>query len=445
VTTRVHSGDEAPRGLTARGRFLRARHPPERVAAWREAYFHGILVAAVFLPFDFLYPDGLAVTLAVRGALFAVLVACRWLLARVPPDRTGVVAAAGAVTAAVLAPALVATSMAGHGPRFGFLLAVPFILLSLLPEVPHVATLAGLVAAVVGGAVLVAGAVGTAFVVEWTVLASVVTLVTAIGSRRVRQVASLADDAERARHAMLAELEESERRRAASERLALVGRLAAGVGHEINNPLCAVKGNVACALEELERLGGAPEAREALAEALSAADRIAWITADMRALTVEPAGPLGRCHVGDLVREALGHAAGRLRGVEVQTTLDPGLPGVRSEPRLLAQAICQLAAQAARLERSAGGTGRPPTVRISARRVADEIEIAIDGDGPPIPEHVLPRIFEPFAAQGEVRGAGLGLALPLTRVLAERGGGRVRASRRDGGNRFTVTVAVAGD
>ena len=68
---------------------------------------------------------------------------------------------------------------------------------------------------------------------------------------------------------------ESERRRATSERLALVGRLASGIGHEINNPLSAVKGNVSCALEELERLDAAPAAREALSEALAATERIA--------------------------------------------------------------------------------------------------------------------------------------------------------------------------
>ncbi len=58
-----------------------------------------------------------------------------------------------------------------------------------------------------------------------------------------------------------------------------------------------------------------------------------------------------------------------------------------------------------------------------------------------MPAHILQRVFEPFGAQGEVRGAGLGLALPMTRELAERSGGRVDAQWHGCGNRYTVTLA----
>jgi C4-dicarboxylate-specific signal transduction histidine kinase len=245
------------------------------------------------------------------------------------------------------------------------------------------------------------------------------------------------------RHRAVAELEESERRRRSSERLALIGRLASGVGHEINNPLSAVKGNVACALEELERLGAAPTAREALAEAMTAAERIAWITSDMRALTADASAPLVACEVRAAICDALERWAERLGPARVVLDLEPDLPPVRSEPRLLADAIGQLVFQAAACAAPAGQA--PPTVRIGARRVRDGIEIAIDDEGPRIPAHVLSRIFEPFAAQGEVRGAGLGLALPLTRELAERGGGSVGASWHEGGNRYVLTLAASVD
>lgn len=420
--------------------FLQRVHSPRQIAAWREAYFYGILIAAVFIPFDFLHTGHLAWTIAARAALVATLAACWWLLGRSGPRTAGWIVSVGAALAGVLTPLTVIASSGASGARFGFILAVPFIVLTLLPEVPGVAALAGLSAAVAGGVAMVAEGRPAALVAEWILMTLSIVGVTAYGARRIRALADRARDAERERQDAVAQLEASERRLAASERLALVGRLAAGVGHEINNPLCAVKGNVSCALEELERLDVAPLAREALAEALAASERIAWITADMRALTTDAAAPLVACEVGGAIRDGIDRAGGRLRHAKVLLAVDPDLPAVRSEPRLLADAIGQLVAQAASAH---GGrhVGVPTTIRISVRRVGEGIEIAIDDEGPPIPAHLLPRLFEPFAAQGELRGAGLGLTLPLIRELAERGA--VAASAPAGTTAGTATPSCS--
>ncbi|HSM94137.1 MAG TPA: ATP-binding protein [Anaeromyxobacteraceae bacterium] len=431
--------DEHPRrGEAAPGErsFLGAAHSARRVAAWREALLHGILIAAVFIPFDFLYPARLAWTLAARGALLAVLAGCWWLLRPPAPRRAGPIVFAGALLAGIITPATVMLSSGTSGSRFGFVLAVPFIVLALLPEVPSVAALAGVSAAATGAIGMLAESRPAPLVAEWLLMATALTGVTAYGSRRLRSFADRARSAERARIEALVQLEESERRRAASERMALVGRLAAGIGHEINNPLSAVKGNLSCALEELEQAGLAPHAREALVEALAATERIAWTTADLRALAHDAGTPLTGCALDAAIRDGLARAATRLRGAKAVVDLEPDLPRVRSDPRLLADAVAHLAAHAAamRCDRT--------TVRIAARRVAGGVEVTVDDEGPRIPAHVLATIFEPFAAQGEVRGAGLGLTLPLTREIAERGGGRVEARWHEGGNRYVITLAA---
>lgn len=402
------------------------------------------MIAALFVPFDFLYRERLAATLAARTTLMAALGACWWLLGRVGPRAARRLVAAGATAAAILTPLTVIAASGSTGSRFGFVLVVPFIVLALLPDVPAIAAAAGLIAAIAGGAAMVLDGQPPARVVEWITMAAAITGVTAYAARRTAALAGRARTAEQERRRAVADLEESERRRSASERLALVGRLASGIGHELNNPLSAVKGNVACALEELQRTGGPPEAREALAEALAAVARIAWISSDLRALTGDAAAPLVPCEVGSAIRDALDRTAERVGLTNVVLDLEPGLPPVRSEPRLLTDALGQLVSQAA-AARAPRPDGVPPTVRISARRVGDGIEIAIEDEGPRIPEHVLARIFEPFAAQGEVRGAGLGLTLPLTRELAERGGGSVGAGWHASGNRYVLRLAASAD
>jgi len=399
---------------------------------------HGFLIALLFLPFDLLYGARIVPTLTARAALLAALGGCWWLLGRGDGRDAGRIVVAGAMAAALLTPLLVVVSSGSTGSRFGFVLVVPFILLALLPDVPVIATAAGGVAAVAGGAAMLADGQPALRIAEWITMAAAITGVTAWGARRTAALAARARVAERERSDAVARLEASQR--ASAERLALIGRLAAGVAHEINNPLSAVKGNVSCALEELQGAGAAPAAREALAEALAAAQRIARITADMRALTTDAGAPLVPCVVRDAICDALDRWTERLGLARLVVSIEPDLPPVRSEPRLLADAIGQLVGQAAAARTPGLG---PPTVWIKARRAPGGIEIAIEDEGPRIPAGVLSRIFEPFAAQGEVRGAGLGLTLPLTRELAERGGGTVGAAWHEGGNRYLLTLAAA--
>lgn len=440
----VQSIGEDRAGVRGERGFLTREHEPQRVAAWREAFAYGLLIAALFLPFDLLYRERLFVTLAIRLALVGTLAACWWLLGRVGGRAAGRVVALGATTAAILTPLVIFAASGSTGSRFGFALVMPFVVFALLPDLPEVAATAGGIAAVAGGAAMILDGKPPALVAEWVTMAAAVTGITAFGAQKLATLTRATKEARLARSDALARLEQSERHQQTSERLALVGRLAAGVGHEINNPLSAVKGNVSCALEELERLDVAPSAREALAEALAASERIAWITADMRALTADVTAPLVDCDVERAILDAVRHSGERLGGATVLLDVEPGLPGVRSEPRLLADAIGQLVAQAA----AAGALSShaaPPTVRVIARRAGTGVQVSVDDEGPRIPAHVLPSVFEPFAAQGELRGAGLSLTLPLTRELAERGGGRVEAAWHDHGNRFILTLAASDD
>jgi signal transduction histidine kinase len=119
-------------------------------------------------------------------------------------------------------------------------------------------------------------------VASWIVVSAVMSTLATYGTVASRRLWWREIRIERERTEALSGLAESERRRAESERLADVGRLAAGVAHQVNNPLSAVKSNVRWLGEA--GAAGAPEAerREVVADTLAAVDRISEIVADLR-------------------------------------------------------------------------------------------------------------------------------------------------------------------
>ncbi len=111
-------------------------------------------------------------------------------------------------------------------------------------------------------------------------LSFALTALAVVGAVAFRRVWLSKLRAQHSRALALEQLADSQRRRAQAERLALVGRLAAGVAHEINNPISYVKANVLSVRDEALSL----DARQALEEALQGIDRMGQIVSDMRGL-----------------------------------------------------------------------------------------------------------------------------------------------------------------
>jgi two-component system, NtrC family, sensor histidine kinase PilS len=212
----------------------------------------------------------------------------------------------------------------------------------------------------------------------------------------------------------LTELRRLEQHMQRAERLATVGQLAAGIAHEIRNPLASISGSIELLRQEpLE----SDEDRTLMAIVHREIQRLNELVGDLRDYAnPRPSQPV-EFDLGVLVRETLqvSRADPALAEVEVAVAADEPLV-VHADPSKLRQVVWNLVRNAA--DAAAAG-GRH--VRVEARRAeAHQATIAIEDDGPGIPPDRLARIFDPFYTT-KPKGTGLGLAT-CHAVIAEHGG-----------------------
>jgi C4-dicarboxylate-specific signal transduction histidine kinase len=249
----------------------------------------------------------------------------------------------------------------------------------------------------------------------------------------------------RERVAAQAELAASEERRLRAERLAVVGTLAAGVAHEINNPLSFVRANLGFLDRSLsgKEASDPAEQRELVAESLVGVDRIRRIVCDLQGFTRDDAGQT-LVDAAAAVEEALRLSSLRTRGVApVSTTIASGLPRVHGSHARLVQVLTNLLVNAA--DAIAEGPAPDPTIRVALSATAAGVRIVVEDGGPGLPPRVREHLFEPFVTT-KPPGRGTGLGLPLAREYVAQMGGTIGASDREGGGtRFTIDLPAFGD
>lgn len=240
----------------------------------------------------------------------------------------------------------------------------------------------------------------------------------AVGRRLIR--ATTIDISERKR------LEERMRR---ADRLAAAGALAAGVAHEIGNPLMALS----MAAQSLERRMCDEYTSKKLALIREHSERISRIVRQMSELARPQAGRRARCDVNDVVRRALEMVRfdERARNSEIRYELDAALPEVDAVEDELSQVCINLALNA--FDAMAANPGDRPR-RLTIRSWATEtgVHYAFRDTGPGVAAKVREKLFQPFVTTKEAgRGSGLGLSVSY-RILEEHGGA-LRLEPDDGG------------
>jgi two-component system C4-dicarboxylate transport sensor histidine kinase DctB len=220
-------------------------------------------------------------------------------------------------------------------------------------------------------------------------------------------------------------------------KLAVLGQMAAGITHELNQPLAALRMLSGNAFTFLDR-GRPDDARKNLQMIGDLTDRMGKITGQLKAFARKDPINLQPLLVGQSIANALFLLDQRIREDEVEVErLVPDHPiWVLADATRLEQVLVNLIGNA--IDAMEGRRGARVTIAVT--EMQNQIEIAVRDTGPGIPQEDLPRLFEPFFTTKEA-GKGLGLGLAISSSIARELGGDLRAHNRpQGGAEFTLTL-----
>ncbi|HXV37378.1 MAG TPA: ATP-binding protein [Myxococcota bacterium] len=248
----------------------------------------------------------------------------------------------------------------------------------------------------------------------------------------------------------LAELETLRGRLVVSRRLAAVGELAAGIAHEINNPLAYIRANLNLLRQHWETLGIELEKAEAahscvdliaegaemIEESLEGVDRASAIVRDVKGLAHAGRGERTMADVNELLDGVLRMAAPQLR---VTATVEKSyglIPLIACAPQELQQVFLNLVLNASQAIASRG------TIRVRTAAQNQSVMVWIEDDGCGIPAELIDRIFDPFFTTKPV-GEGTGLGLGIAHEIVRKHGGEITIDSEPGrGTSFGVRLPI---
>lgn len=230
-----------------------------------------------------------------------------------------------------------------------------------------------------------------------------------------------------------------------SEKMASLGKLAATVAHELNNPLFGILTYARLALKQVKREELTLEERDRLADKLTLIERESKRSGEIvkNLLTFARQAPrkIGEHDLNQMLERAVAVVRHRLelQQVTLDTKLDPNLPKVCCDEGQLQQVMLVLLVNAIEAMPEKGSL----TVRSRAAGDGREIVISVKDSGSGIAPDVMPHIFEPFfTTKAETNGSGLGLAIAHG-IIAQHGGSITVQSEPGRGAEFTISLPLA--
>lgn len=224
-----------------------------------------------------------------------------------------------------------------------------------------------------------------------------------------------------------------------AEKLAALGTLSAGLAHELNNPVGIISSRIDLMLQEAEELGLPPQVRQDLEVLHRHSQRVARIARGLLSFARQSPGDRGLLDLNRVVEDTMLLLEKQVskEGITVRRSLARDLPPMQGDPNALQQVVLNLLTNA----RDAMGDGGE--IRIETGTVASRpgwLRLVVADNGPGIPLHRLPRIFDPFYTT-KAQGTGLGLAVSYGIVREHQGTIDVQ-SQPGKGTTFTLTFPV---
>lgn len=248
-------------------------------------------------------------------------------------------------------------------------------------------------------------------------------------------VVNRVQEAEQRREAAIAETEHT-------SKLASIGRLAAGIAHEINNPLAVINEKAGLMRDILQLIGDFPNREKFLSIVFSitdSVDRCRTITQRLLGFARRMDVSLEIIDINETIKEVIGFLEKEIlyRNLHLDMNLSENLPKVESDRGLLQQVFLNIANNAIDALKDGG------TLAIATgKKDEDTLQVIMRDNGHGIPKEVLKHIFEPFFTTKE-KGKGTGLGLSISYGIMQKLGGTILVeSEVAKGSTFTVEVPV---
>ena len=229
-----------------------------------------------------------------------------------------------------------------------------------------------------------------------------------------------------------------------SQKLAALGELAAGIAHEINNPLAIIRQEAEYAQFLMKKSGSGEslelvELQDSLREIITQVDRSREITRNLLDFARKREPVLQQVQINRLIEDMarLMEKEAQNKDIALIRRYAPDLPVITSDPPLLRQVILNL------LNNASQAIGRDGEITVTTALLPpQEIMVTVQDSGPGIPPEILPKIFDPFFTT-KPQGQGTGLGLAICHGIIQKVGGRITAASVPGqGATFTITLPL---
>ena len=228
-----------------------------------------------------------------------------------------------------------------------------------------------------------------------------------------------------------------------SDKLAALGKMAAGVAHEINNPLAVIIQKTGwmedlLAEEEFRDSKNIDEFRNSIAKIEEHVERARKVVHNMLgyARRMEPRSE--DVDVNETIKQTITLLANyaRINNIEVNTKLAPELPIIASDQAQLQQVFFNLISNAIDAIEKEG------TIEVTSTRIGSDIDVRVKDNGPGIPQDQQRKVFDPFFTT-KTSGKGTGLGLWVSYNIMEKMGGTITLQSEAGkGSTFTVKIPI---
>ena len=223
-----------------------------------------------------------------------------------------------------------------------------------------------------------------------------------------------------------------------------LGRVAAGIAHEIRNPLTGIN-TYLYTIEDIcssERLGveDMEIIRQIITQIQVASNKIESVIKRVMDFSKPGAPKMVRTDINTSLKEAIELSAVTMRknGIKIETSLATHLPQCYADPQLIEQVVLNLITNAARAMEKSNGNEKVVSIKTSARE--NTLSIRVADSGPGVPVELREKIFDPFFTTKE-DGSGIGLNI-AQRIVADHNGTITLGNSRWGGAEFTIELPI---